>query len=42
MKDYHKAVDKKSVINEQDLDYNSENNNSSLSSIHREIQEVPE
>ena len=42
MKGYHKAADKKSVINEQDLDYNSENNNSSLSSIHREIQEVPE
>jgi hypothetical protein len=29
-------------LKEQDLDYNSENNRSSLSSIHREIQEAPQ
>ena len=30
-----------SQLNEQDLDYNSENNHSSLSSIHREIHDAP-
>jgi hypothetical protein len=31
----------RSELNEKDLDYNSENNHSSLSSIHREILEAP-
>lgn len=36
----HKKI-KENKLNEGDLDYNSENNNSSLSSIHRDIQEAP-